>query len=171
MADAPSAVHPAVSAALAAAGLPHTVREHALMGRVIASPADFAEALGYPLARVTKSVFLAGRGADGFPLHAVAVCAMPDRLDFAAVSRAVGASGRLQVAAPDALAAVLGYPRNGVSPLGVPAGVRVVLDEGLLAWPTVLVGGGTTGVEVEAAPAALARACAAVVTPIAKPAV
>lgn len=157
-------LHPRVRDSLARVGSAVTVHDHALLDREVRSPADFAAALAYPLDRITKSVFLAARGGA----YAVAVCAMPRKLDFPALSAALAQAGRMQVAEPDALEATLGYPRNGVSPLGVPSGVAVVLDDELLRWPTVLIGGGATGVEVEIAPEELVRLSGAVVARISK---
>lgn len=58
----------------------------------------------------------------------------------------------MEVASPEALNSSLGYPRNGVSPLGAPADIPVLLDEAVLNYPTVLVGGGATGIEIELSP-------------------
>nr|WP_225443620.1 YbaK/EbsC family protein [Lolliginicoccus lacisalsi] len=145
------------------AGVAVTVHAHASLPGPIRSPQDFADALGYPLDRITKSVFLRARNGAA---HAVAVCAMGCKLDMSEVSGIVG-SGRMELAGPDELARVLGYPRHGVSPLGVPAPVVVLVDAGLLDEPTVLVGAGVAGVEVEIAPRDLVAAAGALVADIA----
>lgn len=156
-------VHSRVREALDRSDLDVTVHDHASLPGPIRSPQDFADALGYSLDRITKSVFLRARSGT---THAVAVCAMGRKLDMAQVSAIVGA-GRMELAGPDELARVLDYPRHGVSPLGVPATVMVLVDEGLLVEPTVLVGAGAAGVEVEVAPRDLVAAAGAVVAEIA----
>jgi Cys-tRNA(Pro)/Cys-tRNA(Cys) deacylase len=45
----------------------------------------------------------------------------------------------------------IGYPPNGVSPLGVEE-FPIFLDEDLMILETVLIGAGETGVEIEIAP-------------------
>jgi Cys-tRNA(Pro)/Cys-tRNA(Cys) deacylase len=162
-----SALHPKVAGVLGASE--HTVHDHARFDRAITSPADFAEALRYPLDRITKSVFLSPQSAaQPDARYAVAVCGMGRKLDFAAVSAALDARGRMQVATPEQLGAVLGYPRNGVSPLGAPQGVAVLIDSAVLDHDTVLVGGGAVGIEVEIAPGLLVALCSARVAAITK---
>ncbi|KZE43293.1 hypothetical protein AVW09_00695 [Microbacterium sp. T32] len=87
---------------------------------------------------------------------------MNHKLDFAAASEAAGV-GRLEVGKPEELAEVLGYPRNGVSPLGIPGEVPVLIDAELHNFPTILIGGGATGIEIEIAPDTLAHLTGAVV--------
>ena len=51
---------------------------------------------------------------------------------------------------------MLGYPPTGVSPLGG-GSTPVFIEETLLAYPTILVGSGSVGVEIECSPVDLAR--------------
>ena len=62
---------------------------------------------------------------------------------------------------------VTGYIRGGCSPVGMKKQFVTVLDESILAQPTVMVSGGRIGTQVELAPADLikaARATTAVIT-------
>ena len=56
-----------------------------------------------------------------------------------------------------------GYPRNGVSPLGLAGGIAVVVDSRLFDYPTILIGGGATAIEIEIAPSDLVRLSGATV--------
>ncbi|GGC75308.1 Cys-tRNA(Pro) deacylase [Hoyosella rhizosphaerae] len=154
--------HVRVVRALEGHGVEHCFVDHADMATDIRSPRDFADALGYDLGRITKSVVLRSRSDDAV---AVVVCGMDRKLNFKAVSAIVGA-GRMEMADSDCLAAVVGYPRHGVSPLGLEGGIAVVVDRKLLDEATVLAGAGAVGVEVEMAPADLVSACGAVVADI-----
>ncbi|WP_187774231.1 aminoacyl-tRNA deacylase [Lolliginicoccus suaedae] len=156
-------VHGRIREVLDRGDLDVTVHEHASLPGPIRSPQDFADALGYSLDRITKSVFLRARNGAS---HAVAVCAMGRKLDMGRVAGLVG-TGRMELAGAEELARVLDYPRHGVSPLGVPSPVMVLVDAGLLDQPTILVGGGAAGVEVEIAPRDLVAAAGAVVADLA----
>jgi Cys-tRNA(Pro)/Cys-tRNA(Cys) deacylase len=84
------------------------------------------------------------------------------RLNFKATASAIG-TNRVEAASPEDLQARRGYPRNGVSPLGLAEDITVVVDRLLLDYPTVLIGGGATGIEIELSPADLIRISAATV--------
>lgn len=156
-------MHPRVEAALSQLPLDqYRVHRHAELPAPIKSPADFAAALGYERGRILKAVFLKGGGAGGEPRFALAVCGADRKLDLARLARTLGSEG-LKVASPEELAAVLDYPSRGVSPLGVPPSVPVVVDSAVTAFPTVLVGAGAVGVEVEVAPHELVRLANAMV--------
>lgn len=144
-------LHENVESAVASLGGAYKVHDHSTLPSEIKNPNDFAAALGYPIQRITKTLFL--RSHDG-QSYAVAVCSMDRRLDFKSTARAVGVK-RIETASAEDLRAKTDYPRNGVSPLGLPGDVQVIIDKGLLDYPTVLIGGGSTGIEVELAPADL----------------
>jgi Cys-tRNA(Pro)/Cys-tRNA(Cys) deacylase len=140
-----AAVHPRVAAALA--GVPHTVHRHADQATPIRSPADFAAALGYPLARIAKTLLVqAGQGER----YALVVAPVTVRLDLRRAAAVLDAP-RLRLAPADAPVRLLGYPPTGVSPLGAP-GYPVLVAAALLDHPTILVGAGVAGVEIEMSP-------------------
>ncbi|AEF38662.1 aminoacyl-tRNA deacylase [Hoyosella subflava] len=146
-----------------ATGVNVAIHDHESFESPIRSPQDFADALGYQLSRITKTVFLRSKSSGHY---AVAVCAMDRKLDFAAIADGLHQSTRMEVASAEELDRVIGYPKHGVSPLGLPSDVAVVVDEALLAEPTVLIGGGAAGVELELAPADLVWASGARVAQI-----
>lgn len=134
-------------------GVNYTIHDHASFDTPIKSPQDFAGALGYPLRRITKTVFLRSKSAE--ERFAAVVCGMDRKLDFTAISEALQPPARMEVARAEELDRIASYPAHGVSPLGLPAGVDVLVDEALLGEETILVGGGTVGVELELSPADL----------------
>jgi Cys-tRNA(Pro)/Cys-tRNA(Cys) deacylase len=157
-------VHERVESVLAAADGAYTVYRHADFGRPVRGPHDVAAALNIAVDQISKTLFLAERRAG--ERYALVCAPITANIDLAAVATLLG-YGRLELGTPDALATVLGYPRHGVSPLGGPADVPVVVDERLLAFSSVLVGAGIAGVEIALAPATivqLSRATVANVT-------
>jgi Cys-tRNA(Pro)/Cys-tRNA(Cys) deacylase len=155
-------LHPRVQQALLNSNLTHKVIRHADAPKPIRSPQDFADYLGYDLSRITKTLFCRSTRRDQF---ALAVAPMTSKVNFSVIAAALGAP-RFEVADKDELQAKLGFPPHGVSPLGA-ADFPVFLDASLLQFPTVLVGGGATGIEIELAPADLVRLCSAQVISLA----
>jgi prolyl-tRNA editing enzyme YbaK/EbsC (Cys-tRNA(Pro) deacylase) len=145
-------LHPRVRAAMQRAGVPYRIHRHADQPFPIDGPADFARALGLPLARVTKSLFLR---CQCHGKYFVVVCSAHQRLSLPRLAVLVGCK-RLEVASPEELAIVLGYPSQGVPPMAV-GGVQVLMDEALLAHPTLLTAAGEVAVEIEIAPADLRK--------------
>lgn len=158
-------MHERVAAALDASGCAYTVRYHSDIMTPIKSPAEFAAALGLTQDRITKTLFLSERSAER--RHILLCCPSTARVDFRAVSAASG-YGRVEVANPDELNAVLGYPRNGVSPLGVPSAIPVLVDDSLLLHPSVLIGAGEVEVEIELVPDDLVKVAQAMTGTFAK---
>ena len=136
------------------------VHDHRDLATEIKTPADFAAALGYPVERIAKTLFLCSPDRQAY---AAAVCPVSRRLDFKSAASAVGLM-KVEVASAEDLAAKTGYPRNGVSPLGLADGIQVVVDRALLDHPTILIGGGAVAVEIEIAPADLMRISGAAAT-------
>lgn len=145
-------MNPNVQQILSQNNIPFTVRKHADCPTPIKSPHDFAACLGYDLSRISKTLFVHSSDDQVFLL---VVAPMGSKINFAALAAAYNCS-RIEVASPSELAKRVGYPPNGVSPLGVP-GIPVAIDASLLAHPTILIGGGVTGVEVELSPGDLAN--------------
>jgi Cys-tRNA(Pro)/Cys-tRNA(Cys) deacylase len=143
-------MHKRIADTLAQAGVSFTERRHADCVQPIRSPADFAEAIGYSLERVTKTLFLRDTENENFCLVTLS---SNKRLDFDKLASLVGAK-RLQLSSKDDLALRLGYPPTGVSPIGS-KGTKVIMDGSLLEFDSILVGGGEVAVEVELAPADL----------------
>jgi Cys-tRNA(Pro)/Cys-tRNA(Cys) deacylase len=156
-----SAVHPSVLRHLQQAQLPFIVHKHADYPGPIRSPQDFAQALGYPIERISKSLFLAA----GQNQHAISLCSINKKSNFAPLADRLG-WGRLEVAATAELSRVTGYPSHGVSPFGV--SLPTFVDSHLMSFETILVGAGQVGVEIELSPHDLVAATSAVVLDFAR---
>jgi Cys-tRNA(Pro)/Cys-tRNA(Cys) deacylase len=144
------AVHENVEAVLEGSGVLYQVHLHQDMPFPIRSPDDFARALGYDMARITKTLLL--RATDGQEFCLV-VLSSNKNTDLARVAELLGVK-RVQMAAKEDLTRVLGHPPTGVSPIGA-GSIPVLLDEGIMEFPSVLVGAGEVGTEIEISPAAL----------------
>ena len=99
--------------------------------------AQAAAALGVEVGQIGKSlVFL----VDDRPV--VVVLSGADRLDTAALGSYLGAV-RVRRPDADAVRQATGYAIGGVSPIGLPEGVPVLVDDGLAAYDVVWVAAGT----------------------------
>lgn len=116
----------------------------------IRSPQDFAQALGYELSRITKTLLLE---TNDRAQRCLVVAASDRRLDLHQVAEQMGCK-RLQLAERKALLELLDYPPNGVSPIGA-GSIPVLMDRGLMEFSTILVGAGEAGVELELSPQSL----------------
>lgn len=145
-----AAVHPRVREVLEQHGVDVRVHRHQDLPLEIRGPQDVAAALGWPLERITKSLFVRCRCHGRY---AVVVCPVNRKVDLTAAARELGCT-RLELASRQELAAFLEYPPGGVSPIAV-GNLPVLLDRAVLEHPTVLVAAGEVRVEVEIDPARL----------------
>ena len=144
-------MHPRVERALAQSQHAYKVHRHDSFPAPIRSPVDFAAQLGYELGRITKTLLIRSNTGD---VHAMVVSSMGRKIEFASVARTLGVK-RVQVASPAELDSVVGYPEKGVSPLGI-ENLKILLDDDLFRFETILIGAGEPGVEIELRPADLA---------------
>lgn len=142
--------------ALDAAGIVHQAHCHDDFDRPIRAPKDFADALGYELARITKTLFLKSRDEDR---HYLVVCSMDKRVDLPGLAARLGAK-RLEMASLADLQRLVGYPPTSVTPIAV-HDIPVFMDETVLGYSTVLTGAGVPRVEIEISPRDLAALCKA----------
>jgi Cys-tRNA(Pro)/Cys-tRNA(Cys) deacylase len=152
-------LHKNVQAAAIGLGTECEVHNHKKFPREIRSPHDFAAALGYEIQRITKTLFLCGPEEQRY---VAAVCSIDRRLDLKSIAEAIGVK-RVEVSSLEDLKSKTGYPKNGVSPLGLTEDVSVIVDTKLLHYPTVLIGGGAAAIEIELTPSDLVRASRATV--------
>lgn len=144
-------LHENVQAVLNGLQAEYKIHDHSKISSEIRSPQDFAVALRYPIQRITKTLFLSSQDRQ---IYAVAVCSIDRRINFKSTAKAVGLN-RIEVASAEDLRTGTGYPENGVSPLGLAENITVVMDRLLLDYPTVLIGGGATAIEIELSPSDL----------------
>ncbi|AMY00672.1 YbaK/EbsC family protein [Mesorhizobium ciceri] len=164
-------MHKLVSQGLAASNASWKVWDHAKLGKAISNPSEFAAAIGADLDRIAKTVLLADRRSSGDERracperHLGAVCLpIASKIDFQSVALKFGWNA-CELAKPDQLMAIVGYPPKGVSPIGL-APIRLIIDEGLMKHRSVIVGAGAVGIEVELDPLALAALTGALVSRI-----
>lgn len=121
---------------------------------------EAAEALGVAPERVFKTLL-----ADVDGELVVGIVPVAGRLDLKALAAAAGGK-RAQLADPAVAERRTGYVVGGISPIGQRSRLRTVLDDSAESHETVLVSGGRRGLDIELAPADLARATGATLAPI-----
>jgi Cys-tRNA(Pro)/Cys-tRNA(Cys) deacylase len=110
-----------------------------------------AEAMGIEPARLLKTL-MAKAGSE-----VVCVLAPSDRdISLKRLAAAAGAKDAAMLPVAEA-ERITGYRVGGISPFGQRRRVRVFIDEGALAFATVMVNGGRRGLEIEIAPAEMVR--------------
>jgi Cys-tRNA(Pro) deacylase len=147
---------PRIAQALDAAAITYRVHSHDDFPAPIRAPQDFADALGYAVARISKTLFVKCRDEERFFLL---VCGMDKRANLRGIAERLG-TRRLEMASLAELQRHVGYPPTSVTPVAV-AGIPVYIDETLLQHATILAGAGVPRVEIEIAPADLAALCRA----------
>ncbi len=159
------AVHERVRQALEASGTSFVVHRHSGFPVPIHRPEDVARCLGYEIDRIVKTLFLRAEPAREFCLVSVPASR---RVSLSSAARALQVDA-VFLATPDELRTELGYPARGVSPLG--AGERrVLVDARLLEFPTVLIGAGAGGIDIELDTSALMRLTLPTVVDVCEPA-
>lgn len=123
---------------------------------------EAAAKLGVEAGRVFKTL-VADVGAHD---PVVGVVPVTGQLDLKALAKACGAK-KAAMADPHLAERVTGYVLGGVSPLGQRKRLKTFIDESARAFGTVFVSGGRRGLDLELAPADLARLTGAVFAPIA----
>jgi Cys-tRNA(Pro)/Cys-tRNA(Cys) deacylase len=112
---------------------------------------EAAEALGVEPARVFKTLV-----ADVDGVLTVAIVPVAAKLDLKALAAAVGGK-RARMAEITAAERATGYVAGGISPLGQRKRLPTVLDTSAEGFETMFCSAGRRGLEIELAPADLAR--------------
>lgn len=120
------------------------------------SATHVADQLGENVAQVFKTLVLHGDKSGYF------VCVIPgaDEVDLKKAAKVSGNKSCEMIPVKELLP-LTGYIRGGCSPIGMKKQFVTVLDESILAQPTVMVSGGRIGTQVELAPADLIKAARA----------
>ncbi|MBW4692919.1 MAG: YbaK/EbsC family protein [Lyngbya sp. HA4199-MV5] len=135
---------------------PYQVHVHKDLLMPIRSPHDVAQALGYEIRRITKTLLLEAKDREQ---RCLIVAPSNQRIDLHQIAAQMGCK-RLQLADRTTLLELLDYPPNGISPIGA-GSMSVFIDGSLMAFPTILIGAGEAGVEIELSPRALQAITAA----------
>lgn len=163
----PAAPTPAI-AALTRAKVPHTVHPYHHDPRSTAFGDEAVAALDLDPARVFKTLVAAVDGSDGRQRLVVGVVPVAGHLDLKALASAVGGKKATMAAVADAERSS-GYVAGGISPLGQRKALPTVIDSSAQGFPTIYISAGRRGLQVELAPADLARVVRARFAPIAAP--
>jgi Cys-tRNA(Pro)/Cys-tRNA(Cys) deacylase len=147
---------PAINAARQAK-VPFHIHEYAHDPKAESYGEEAAVKLGLPLERVFKTLVVS---LDGREL-AVAVVPVSGLLDMKHCAVALGAKKCDMAERKDAERST-GYVLGGISPLGQKKRLRTVIDATAQGFDTVFVSAGRRGLEIELAPADLARLTGAV---------
>ena len=140
--------------ALDAAGIAYRLHPYAHDPASSSYGEEAASALGVDPLRIFKTLVVDLGQAR--PDLAVAVVPVASQLSLKHAAAALG--GKRAVMADKALVArSTGYVLGGVSPLGQRTPLPTVIDETAQLWDTVYVSAGRRGLQVELAPADLAR--------------
>jgi Cys-tRNA(Pro)/Cys-tRNA(Cys) deacylase len=123
---------------------------------------DLANALARELHRITKSLYLRCISGDA---HAVVVRPMGRKANLAAIAATLQCK-KVEIARDSELRAKVGYPSGGVSPLGLDT-IPVFMDQGLFDLPTIIIGAGEKGIELELPPFDVREITKAIVLPLA----
>jgi Cys-tRNA(Pro)/Cys-tRNA(Cys) deacylase len=124
--------------------------------------ADTAAALGVEPGRIFKTLVAS---VDGRLV--VGIVPVSGELDLKALAAAAGGR-RAEMADPAEAERATGYVVGGISPLGQRRRLAVVLDASAMSFGAVLVSAGRRGMQVELAPADVARLAGATIAPIAR---
>ena len=144
----PSVRH--VAACLQAAAHPHGV---IALDDTARSAAEAAAALGVETGAIVKTLmFMAGRPEA----PVIALVAGDRQCDVAALAACAGSTTPCRRPDAAAVKAATGYAIGGVSPIGLPEGLRIFMDSSLMRFPVVWAAAGHPHCVFQAAPAALA---------------
>jgi Cys-tRNA(Pro)/Cys-tRNA(Cys) deacylase len=141
--------------------VPHTVHSYQHDPRTRGYGTEASEALGLPAERVYKTLVAEVDGA-----LTVGIVPVSAQLDLKALASAVGGK-KAKMADVTAAERATGYVAGGISPLGQRKRLPVVLDKSAESFETVFCSAGRRGLEIELAPADLARLADAIIAPIA----
>lgn len=148
--------------ALARARIEFTVHRYDHDPAVGSYGAEAAAALAVSADRIFKTLLV----VTGPQTWAVGVVSVNSQLDLKAIAATLGVK-RATMATPSDAERLTGYVVGGISPMGQKRRLPVVIDASAQALATVLVSGGQRGLDVELAPADLARITEGVWAPIA----
>jgi prolyl-tRNA editing enzyme YbaK/EbsC (Cys-tRNA(Pro) deacylase) len=134
----------------------------------LADTAAFCEAYDVPLTASANCVVVAGRRGEATTMAACLVLAT-DRADVNKVVRKHLDVRKISFAAMDDAVAQTGMEYGGISPIGLPAGWPVLIDEAVLDQDWVVIGSGVRHSKIALPGPATRELPGAVVLPLALP--
>ena len=151
MADA-DLLHPAVRSSLEALNADFEVME---CDPALADTAAFVAAYGVPLDRSANTIVVASKGAE--PTYVACVVLATTSLDVNNVVRREMGVRKASFAAADPVRELTGMEIGGVTPFGLPADLRVLVDERVMTPDWIVLGGGNRSSKLRVAPETLRR--------------
>lgn len=134
------------------AGVPHTLHEYEHDPDSASYGTEAAEKLGVDPRRVFKTLVTRVEGQG----LCVGLVPVNGKLSLKQIARAAGGK-KAAMAEPAEVQRSTGYVLGGVSPLGQKKRLKIFIDSSAEAFGTVYVSAGRRGLEIELAPADLAR--------------
>ncbi len=122
--------------------------------RDLADTVAFCNAYGYALQESANAIVVAAKSDP--PRFAVCVALADTRLDVNGAIRRRLQARKASFASACQTVDLTGMEIGGVTPFGLPAGVPLWIDEGVMRRDQVIVGGGSRSIKIRVAPAALA---------------
>lgn len=120
-----------------------------------ADTAAFCERYGVPLGISANTIVVASRRPPG--VHAACVVLADRRLDVNHAVRSLLGVRKLSFASAQVTRELTGMLIGGVSPFGLPEGLRLLVDAAVLDPEVVVVGGGSRSLKVKVDPEVFAR--------------
>ena len=111
-----------------------------------------APAIGVPEEEILKTLLFTSE--DG--AHVIAIANGTSRINRTRLAEVADLT-RPWAASPDTVLAVTGYPAGGVTPLGLPPGLPVIVDERAAALASAFAGGGAEDLLLRLNPADIIR--------------
>ena len=158
--ERPGSTGTPATAALQRAGIAHELHPYSHDPEAVSFGLEAASALGRPPGQVYKTL-LVDTGAG----LAVGVVPVDCQLNLKAMAAALGVK-KVTMAHPAAAERSSGMVVGGISPIGQRKSLLTVLDESMEQHQSVLVSGGRRGLDIELAPADLARLTSARMAPL-----
>jgi prolyl-tRNA editing enzyme YbaK/EbsC (Cys-tRNA(Pro) deacylase) len=121
----------------------------------LADTAAFCAAYGFTLDESANAILVASRRPEGH--HAVCVVLATTRLDVNHRVRTLLRVQKVSFADAETTRQLTGMEIGGVTPFGLPNGVRVMVDSGVVATARCIVGGGSRSIKIRLDPEVFGR--------------
>ena len=143
---------------LAELGLPYEIVD---LDPAYADTAAFCERYGFPMAQSANTIIVGSKKEP--KQYSARVVQATARLDVNHAVRKLMGVPRLSFATAEETRALTGMMIGGVTVFALPEGLPIYVDEGLMACPWVILGGGSRSTKVKIAPDVFTRLAGALV--------
>ncbi|QTX05785.1 YbaK/EbsC family protein [Agromyces archimandritae] len=167
---APAADHPELLAPPVAAAVAELPREAVLVSAIDPEAADtavFCERYGIGMDEGANCVIVEGRRGERV-VHAAVMVRGADRADVNGAVRRFLDVRKVSFAAFELAPVLTGMVSGGITPVGLPDGWPILVDEAVAAAPNLIIGSGVRGSKLLVSGATLAALRGAAVLPLAR---